>query len=128
MVAGAEGLGANLRRLLLDYRRRSHWRNITPPIEDPARPGTVHLADPERGWATSEEGREGDNRDAIFSNRERWSHLDADADRSRPPGINVAGASFAAAGPYLAYALVSEARNSTYSVGYLFASRDGDAH
>jgi photosystem II stability/assembly factor-like uncharacterized protein len=125
MVAGTEGWARTYRGLYWTTDGGGHWRNITPPIEHPARLGTVYFADPERGWAISEEGREGDNRDAIFSTADggvTWTRTRIEVDRL---GTNVAGASFAAAGPHLTYALVREARNTAYGVGYLFASRDG---
>lgn len=127
MVRGTEGWAQTFRGLYWTTDGGAHWRNITPPIPHPARLGTVQFANPRRGWVFSEEGREGETRDAIYSTSDgglSWTRTRIEVDGL---GTNAGGASFAMAGHELVFALIREARNTAYSVGYLFRSRDGGA-
>lgn len=127
MVSGAAGWSQTDRGLYWTTDGGVHWRSITPPIPHPARIGDVQFADPTRGWVFSEEGSEGDTRDVIYTTRDgglRWARKRIVVDGL---GTNAGGASFAMAGPELDFALVRESRNTAYSVGYLFRSRDGGA-
>jgi hypothetical protein len=128
MVSGSEGWAQTGRGLYWTADGGQSWRNITPPLEHPARLGSVHFADPDHGWAEAEEGREGHNRVALFATGDggrSWSRTRVEV---KGLATNAAGASFAPVGTREVFALVGEARNTAFSVGYLLVSHDGGRH
>jgi photosystem II stability/assembly factor-like uncharacterized protein len=127
MVSGTEGWAQTRRGLYWTSDGGQSWRNITPPLAHPARLGSVRFETAERGWAMSEEGGEGRNRTALFATEDggrSWTRT-----RIEVKGLltQASGAYFAPVGAHEVFALVGEARNTAYSVGYLFVSHD-DGH
>ena len=67
MVSGASGWAQTYRGVYWTDDGGGHWRNITPASTHPASLQSVAFADPEHGWALSEEGRETHPRTALFA-------------------------------------------------------------
>jgi hypothetical protein len=128
MVSGASGWARTYQGVYWTEDGGSSWRNVTPAIEHPASLQAVDFADPEHAWALAEEGDEPHPRPALFATSDggrSWTRTRI----SIGSRYSQAGdAYFAAVGPHLVYALVRESRNTAYSVGYLFVSRDGGRH
>jgi photosystem II stability/assembly factor-like uncharacterized protein len=127
LVSGASGWARTYQGVYWTDDGGGHWRNISP-AGHPARLQAVDFADAEHGWAVAEEGNEPHPRAALFatSNGGRsWTRT-----RIQLPSryAQVGNASFAAVGAHRVFALVRESRNTAFSIGYLYASRDDGRH
>lgn len=128
MVTGTSGWARTYQGIYWTEDGGASWRNVTPAIEHPASIQAVDFADPEHGWALAEEGDEPHPRSALFATSDggrSWTRTRVTiGSRYSQAG----DADFAAVGPHRVFALVRESRNTAYSVGYLFESRDGGRH
>jgi photosystem II stability/assembly factor-like uncharacterized protein len=128
MVASASGWAQTNRGVYWTDDGGASWRDITPEAGRPVFPQAVEFADPEHGWAVAEEGSEPHPRPALFATSDggrSWTRT--------PISIGsrysqVGDAYFSAVGPHRVFALVRESRNTAFSVGYMFESRDGGRH
>ncbi|HEY1855162.1 MAG TPA: hypothetical protein VGG40_11290 [Solirubrobacterales bacterium] len=128
LVSGASGWARTYRGVYWTDDGGASWRNITPAIEHPATLQAVDFADPEHGWAVAEEGDEPHPGAALFATQNGGRSWTRARIHFGSRYSQVGSASFAAVGAHRVYALVRESRNTAFSVGYLFASRDGGRH
>jgi hypothetical protein len=128
MVIGASGWARTYQGIYWTDDGGASWRDITPASAHPARLQAVDFADPEHGWALAEDGEEPHPHPALFATSDggrSWTRTPI----SIGSRYSQAGdAYFAAVGRHTVYALVRESRNTAFSVGYLFVSRDGGRH
>jgi photosystem II stability/assembly factor-like uncharacterized protein len=125
MVSGASGWAQTYRGVYWTDDGGGHWQNITPASTHPASLQSVAFADPEHGWALSEEGRESHPRTVLFATANSgrsWKRTAIDL----PGRYSQAGrASFAAVSAHHVVALVRVSHDTSLSVGYLYVSNDG---
>jgi photosystem II stability/assembly factor-like uncharacterized protein len=125
MVTGASGWAQTNQGVYWTDDGGASWRDITPGDEHRRSPQAVYFADPEHGWALAEEGDEPHPRPALFATSDggrSWTRTPI----SIGSRYSQAGdAYFSAVGAHRVFALVRESRNTAYSIGYMFESRDG---
>lgn len=104
------------------------WRQITPPVPDGAALENVYFADPRRGWALSERGREGDVHPSMYSTSDggrTWRRIRLRAYKLFMPAVEV---SFSLVDGHELFALVRQAGDTASSFGTLLVSRDAGRH
>jgi hypothetical protein len=128
MVSGASGWAQTNRGVYWTDDGGASWRNITPNAGHPVSPQAVYFADPEHGWALAEEGDEPHPRPALFATSDGGRSWTRDRISIGSRYSQAGNAYFSAVGPHRVFALVRESRNTAFSVGYMFESRDGGLH
>jgi photosystem II stability/assembly factor-like uncharacterized protein len=127
MVSGASGWVRTYQGVYWTDDGGGHWRNISP-AGHPARLQAVDFADAEHGWAATEEGQEAHPRAALFATSNGGRSWTRTPIQLPSQYAQVGNASFATVGAHRVFALVRESRNTAFSVGYLYASRDDGRH
>jgi photosystem II stability/assembly factor-like uncharacterized protein len=104
------------------------WRPITPPVPDGFGIAGVYFANPQRGWAMSGKGQEGDIRTLMYMTTDggrTWHHT-----RLRAPNLftSVTQVSFSLVGAHDLFALARESGDTASNFGSLLVSHDSGRH
>jgi hypothetical protein len=128
MVAGEQGWVRSAVGVFWTADGGRTWREITPPVADGAAVESVYFADPRRGWALSEHGREGDVHPSISMTSDggqTWRRIPMRAYRLFMPAVE---ASFSLVGRHELFTLVRMAGDTASSFGTLLVSHDAGRH
>jgi photosystem II stability/assembly factor-like uncharacterized protein len=101
------------------------WRQITPPLHDPADLRGAYFRDQRYGWTLAEEGTEGTERQVIFSTADggrSWLRTPLRIKRLLLPAASV---SFSALDDRRIFALVRRSGDTASNFGILSFSGDG---
>jgi photosystem II stability/assembly factor-like uncharacterized protein len=128
MVSGASGWAQTNQGVYWTDDGGASWRNITLEAGRPVSPQAVYFADPEHGWALAEEGDEPHPRPALFATSNGGRSWTRTPIKIGSRYSQAGDAYFSAVGPHRVFALVRESRNTAFSIGYMFESRDGGLH
>jgi photosystem II stability/assembly factor-like uncharacterized protein len=128
MVAGEEGWVRSGLGVFWTGNGGRSWRPITPPVPDGFGIAGIYFANPRRGWALSDTGREDDMRASMYRTTDggrTWHHTRLHASNLF---TSVTQVSFSLVGAHDLFALARESGDTASNFGSLLVSHDSGRH